>query len=83
MIKGRILPRIDEIHIVAAAGDGRTEFFVAAGARDIVLANVRQRLPLGWMVTLWDRLSSQEAAALDLRSDEVRHLRQVLTTQTR
>jgi hypothetical protein len=66
----------DEIYVVVARGTGESEFWAVATPRDRVLAEVRQHLPLGWIIAFTERcLTPHEATALGLRPNGVRKLR--------
>lgn len=63
------------IHVVAATGEDRTEFWAVAATPTKALVEVLQRLPAGWMVTLTgESLTLQEGAELHFRPNEVRKL---------
>jgi len=66
-----------EIQVIAATQDGTNkEYWAVIGTPTMALAEIRQYLPPGWMVTLTGTsLTPQEAAALDIGADKVRKLR--------
>ena len=65
------------IYVVAATKNGQTEFWAAATPRKIAAAEVQQLLPTGWMAvpTGW-RLNPEKVAALNMRANSVRKLKQ-------
>jgi hypothetical protein len=67
---------IQRFYVVAANGDDKTEFWVAAGTTPTkALAEVVQHLPSGWMATLTgESLTLGEGTELDFRPNEVRKL---------
>jgi hypothetical protein len=66
----------DEIYVVVARGNGESEFWAVATPRERALAEVRQHLPLGWIIAFTEHcLTPHEAAALGLRPNGVRKLR--------
>ena len=65
-----------EIYVLIASGNGKSEFWAAATTRERALAEVRQHLPLGWMVALTEHyLTPHEATSLGIRPNGVRKLR--------
>jgi hypothetical protein len=65
------------VHVIAATRDGTNkEYWAVVGTPTVALTEIRQHLPLGWMVTLTGTsLTPRETAALDMGTDKVRKLR--------
>jgi hypothetical protein len=64
------------VHVVAAAKNGRTEFWAVIGTPAEALTKVRRFLPLGYLVALTGRcLDPRTAAALSVCASGARKLR--------
>jgi len=62
-------------YVVLASKDDRAELWAGTGTAAKALGNVRDYLPSGWLLTLTgERLSTAEAAALDIPPGGVRWL---------
>ncbi len=66
---------MDAVYLVLASNSGRTELWAATGGPGRALAQVRDHLPSGWMVTLsGECLLSEAAASLGIIPGEVQYL---------
>lgn len=62
-------------YVVLASKDDHAELWAATGLPASALAQVRDYLPSGWLLTLTgEKLSAEEAAALDIPIGGVRRL---------
>ena len=71
----RILTTMDAVYLVLASNSGRTELWAATGSAGKALAQVRDHLPSGWMLTLsGECLLPEAAASLGIVPGEVQYL---------
>ncbi len=67
------------LYVVIASRDSEKQLWVAFQTPQVALAQVLQRLPPGWFVTLsGDILTPKEAKILGIQPNEVRKLRDSL-----
>lgn len=65
-------------YVVLAFKDDRAELWAGPGTPAKALAEVRDYLPSGWLLTLTgEKLSAEQAAALDIPPGSVHRLRNV------
>ena len=66
---------MDAVYLVLASNSGRTELWAATGSPGKALAQVRDHLPSGWMLTLsGECLLPEAAASLGIVPGEVQYL---------
>jgi hypothetical protein len=66
---------MDAVYLVLASNSGRTELWAATGSPGKALAEVRNHLPSGWMLTLsGECLLPEAASSLGIIPGEVQNL---------